>query len=184
MKKEKLIIGVLLLVIVALLIEDSITAEESASEEAMEVVDSETAPTSPIKSLTAGDDMSTVLSFFQEAGNYFVSTLQNKKPRVRAVALYGVSEGKLILATAKGKAFYQQLMAHPQIEVLAYNGENYSTARLSGKIVFEKDMDTITKIRDGSDLLSKFYAGDKLKSLAVYYLQPQEAILYGGAWKK
>ena len=88
--------------------------------------------------------MEKVCDFLTKAGTFYFLTTADGKPRGRPFGVYGVKDGKLVLATGTHKACYREMLANPNVEVVATCGMTFmridGTAEPFDDAEFEKDM--------------------------------------------
>ena len=76
-----------------------------------------------------------VYQFLEEAGTYYLATVEGDQPRVRAFGTQLLYEGKLYIQTGKIKPVSKQIKANPKVEICAF--KNGQWMRLAG--VLEED---------------------------------------------
>ena len=76
-----------------------------------------------------------VYEFLEEAGTYYLATVEGDQPRVRAFGTQLLYEGKLYIQTGKIKPVSKQIKANPKVEICAFKDGQW--LRLSG--VLEED---------------------------------------------
>ena len=76
-----------------------------------------------------------VYQFLEEAGTYYLATVEGDQPRVRAFGTALLYEGKLYIQTGKIKPVSKQIKANPKVEICAFKDGQWM--RLSG--VLEED---------------------------------------------
>lgn len=65
-------------------------------------------------------DLKQVEQFLNDAGVYFLATLDGDQPRVRPFGTAHLFEGRLYIQTGKVKAVSRQLHANPKAELCAF----------------------------------------------------------------
>ena len=64
--------------------------------------------------------MEKVCNFLQEAGVYYLATVEGDQPRVRPFGTAHIFDGKLYIQTGKVKPVSAQLAANPKAEICAF----------------------------------------------------------------
>ena len=118
--------------------------------------------------------MKEVLDFLNQAGVYYLATVEGDQPRVRPIGFVMEYDGKLMFSTSNQKAMYRQLIANPKVEIACYDGAG-KTLRISGKAVFATSDATQAQALELMPMLKNMYSvGDGL--LEIYYLEEAKAI--------
>jgi uncharacterized pyridoxamine 5'-phosphate oxidase family protein len=129
------------------------------------------------KSITNGGlFMNEVLSFFNECGVFFVSTVDGDQPRVRPFSFAMEYEGKLCFATSNQKPVYTQLMNNPNVEISA-SSKDARWLRLSGKAVFCTSKESKQKALEVMPMLKSMYSPDDT-IFEIFYLENAVANFY------
>ena len=108
------------------------------------------------------------LEFLRNMKSVSIATVNNNKPEVRIVDVMLHEDDKLYFLTARGKPYYKQLKANPEIAIVAMD-ENYVTVRAKGKIEFV-DESFLDKIFDENPVMNHLYPGDTRKILEAFCL--------------
>ena len=84
--------------------------------------------------------MSRVFDYFDEAGVFYMATIDNGRPKVRPLALRLFMDGKIIFAVGDFKDVYRQMLADPHVEIAATKPDfSGHWIRYTGRAVFETD---------------------------------------------
>ena len=83
------------------------------------------------------DNLERVCSFLDEAGTYYLATVEGDQPRVRPFGAVALFEGRLYIITGKVKAVSKQLEANPKAELCAFHGGRW--LRVAGELVNDDD---------------------------------------------
>lgn len=81
------------------------------------------------------ENIERVYQFLEEAGTYYLATMEGDQPRVRPFGTALLYEGKLYIQTGKIKPVSKQIKANPKVEICAFKDGQW--LRLSG--VLEED---------------------------------------------
>ncbi|MDF2802156.1 MAG: NimC/NimA family protein [Anaerocolumna sp.] len=77
--------------------------------------------------------MNKAASFLNECKIFYISTIEDDKPRVRPFGAIMEWENRTYICTNNKKDFYKQIQKNPNFEISATNGGSW--IRLSGKLV-------------------------------------------------
>lgn len=101
--------------------------------------------------------------FYDEAGGFFLSTVDGDIPRCRPLGLQRLYEGEIYYGIGNFKKVYQQMQVNPRVEIVALKGMTW--ARVNGTAVFDSDDIPILEEIMKTFPLKKLYAenGWKLK---------------------
>lgn len=112
--------------------------------------------------------MNEVYDFLKKCGTYFLATDENGQPRVRPFGTIDLYHDKLYIQTGKSKKVASQLKANHQIEISAFNGQEWirvtAEAVLDDNIAAQEHM-----LAAYPSLQARYKAGDG--NTEVYYLQ-------------
>lgn len=114
------------------------------------------------------------LKFLQDNKTFFIATIEDGKPRVRPFGLVLEHDGKLWFGTANTKAVYRQIKSNPNVEISA-TSPKADWIRVSGKAVFEPNLDVKRKAFEWLPMLSNLYKGLEDPTFEVFYLVDAEA---------
>jgi len=105
-----------------------------------------------------------------------LATVGNGRPHVRPWGFMLEQDGKLWFCTANTKEVFRQLQANPIIEFTATSPE-FVTVRVSGEIIFSKDLEIKKKIIEKNDLVKSIYKTPNNPIFEVFYLEHGQAIM-------
>lgn len=69
--------------------------------------------------------MKETFEFLKNTKTYFISTIDNNKPRVRPFGTIDLLEDKLYIQTGKKKDVYKQIKQNNNVEICAFNGNEW-----------------------------------------------------------
>ena len=75
--------------------------------------------------------------FYDEAVDFFLSTVDGDTPRCRPLGLQRLYEGEIYYGIGDFKKVYQQLQVNPRVEIVALKGMTW--VRVNGTAVFDSD---------------------------------------------
>lgn len=75
--------------------------------------------------------------FYDEAGGFFLSTVDGDIPRCRPLGLQRLYEGEIYYGIGDFKNVYRQMQVNPRVEIVALKGMTW--VRVNGTAVFDSD---------------------------------------------
>lgn len=75
-----------------------------------------------------------IIDFISNNPVFYLATVEEKMPHVRAMMLYKADEEGIFFTTGKNKDLYKQLTVNPNIEMCFYNPEKNVQIRISGEV--------------------------------------------------
>ena len=113
------------------------------------------------------ENLERIYKFLEEAGTYYLATVEGDQPRVRPFGTALLYEGKLYIQTGKIKAVSKQIKANPKVEICAF--KDGSWIRLSG-ILEEDDRREVKKaMLDKMPTLRAMYNEDDGNTEMLYF---------------
>lgn len=94
--------------------------------------------------------------FLNDAGIFYLSTVEGDKPRCRPLGLHVMIDGVLYFGIGDFKEVYKQLVKNPNAEIVALKGSTW--CRANGKAVFEKDFRIADIVLENSPLKGMYEA--------------------------
>ncbi|HNS20077.1 MAG TPA: pyridoxamine 5'-phosphate oxidase family protein [Sedimentisphaerales bacterium] len=114
--------------------------------------------------------MSVVANFLTRSQVQYLATIGlDDRPKVRPFQFMLEEGGRLYFCTSSQKPVFREMQKHPHVEFCA-SGENFSWLRLSGKVVFSKDISLKAKIQDGNPLVKSIYKTPDNPIFEIFYL--------------
>ena len=121
--------------------------------------------------------MKEIISRLQISGvQYFATISLDGKPKVRPFQFMFEVDGKLWFCTSNQKEVYKELQKQPWVELCA-SGEKMSWMRLSGKVVFENNLEMKEKVFEVSPLVKNIYKQADNPQFEVFYLDEAVAAI-------
>jgi len=121
--------------------------------------------------------MNEVVTFLRDNPvQYFATIGLDGKPKVRPFQFMLENNGKLFFCTSNQKDVYQQVAKQPYVEVCIAS-PSFAWIRLSGKVVFSKDMEIKRKIIDTSELVKSIYKTADNSAFEIFYLDEAKAVI-------
>lgn len=108
-----------------------------------------------------------VYQFLNEAGTYYLATVDGDQPRVRPFGTALLRGGRLYIQTGKVKDVSKQIAANPKVEVCAFlNGK---WIRIAGELVNDDDHDVKVAMLDKMPQLKGMYSADDDNMQMLYF---------------
>ncbi len=82
--------------------------------------------------------MSKLNDFLNEAGVFYLATVDGDQPKLRPLGAHFEFDGKEMFGVGDFKAVYRQLLANPKVEIVATHPDG-KWLRYTGRVVFETD---------------------------------------------
>ncbi|MCR5255203.1 MAG: pyridoxamine 5'-phosphate oxidase family protein [Acetatifactor sp.] len=108
-----------------------------------------------------------VAKFLEEAGTYFLATVDGDQPRVRPFGTVLVNDGKLYIQTGKVKDVSKQIAANPKIEISASKGSEW--IRITGELVNDDNREVKVKMLEKMPGLAGMYSPDDDNMQMLYF---------------
>ena len=108
-----------------------------------------------------------VHDYLNETGIFYLSTIEGDHPKSRPMGVHLLIDGQLYFAVGNFKNTYPQMLANPNIEIVAAKKPDW--IRIFGKAVFEKDTTIADDLMAKNPGLSRIYYGDR--KLMIFHLE-------------
>ena len=108
-----------------------------------------------------------VYNFLNEAGVYYLATVEGDQPRVRPFGTINIFEGKLYIQTGKVKPVSKQIAADPKVELSCFDGTTW--LRLSGTLVNDDRIEPKIDMLVHFPELKSIYAADDDNTQVLYF---------------
>lgn len=114
------------------------------------------------------ENIKRVCDFLDETKCYFLATVDDNKPRVRAFGTNIIHDGKLYIQTGKGKNVANQILNNPNVEICAFNGIKW--LRVSGELANDNNHDVKVAMLEKMPELKNMYNADD-DSMEMFYFK-------------
>lgn len=114
--------------------------------------------------------MSKINDFLNEAGTFFLATVDGNQPKLRPLGLHFEMDGKVLFGIGDFKEVYKQLVANPLTEIVACK-TNGHWMRYTGKAVFETDPKYAEAALEGAPHLKNIYNEKTGYKMAVFHIE-------------
>lgn len=115
-----------------------------------------------------------VCQFLDEAGTYYLATVEGDQPRVRPFGTALVYDGKLYIQTGKVKDVSKQLAANPKAEICAFTGGKWM--RICGELVNDDSRDVKVAMLEKMPSLKAMYSADDDNTQVLYFKNAKATI--------
>jgi uncharacterized pyridoxamine 5'-phosphate oxidase family protein len=120
-------------------------------------------------------NMERVAKFLNDAGTFYLATVDGDQPRVRPFGTAHIFEGKLYIQTGKVKNVSKQLHANPKAEACVFKDGTW--LRISGELISDDRREALTAMLDAYPDLRNMYSEDD-GNTEVFYFQNATATFY------
>ena len=117
--------------------------------------------------------MERVAKFLQEAGTYYLATVDGDQPRVRPFGTINIFDGKLYIQTGKVKPVSKQLHTNPKAEICAF--KDGAWLRVSGELIEDDRREARESMLNAYPELRNMYSEDD-GNTEVFYFQNATAV--------
>lgn len=111
--------------------------------------------------------MKEVMEFIKEAGVYFLSTIDEDKPRVRPFGTLEIFEDHLYIQTGKNKDVFKQIEKNNNVELSAYKDGRW--IRVSGKLIIDDRVEAKKYMLDQNPSLRSMYDENDNNTIVLYF---------------
>lgn len=108
-----------------------------------------------------------VCQFLDEAGTYYLATVEGDQPRVRPFGTALVYGDKLYIQTGKVKSVSKQLTANPKAEICAFKDGKW--VRVAGELVNDDDRAVKVAMLEKMPSLKGMYSADDDNMQMLYF---------------
>jgi len=121
--------------------------------------------------------VSVVSDFLTRSQVQYLATIGlDDRPKVRPFQFMLEEGARLYFCTSNQKPVFHEMRKHPHVEFCA-SGENFSWLRLSGKVVFLKNLSLKAKIQEGNPLVKSIYKTPDNPIFEIFYLDEAVATI-------
>ena len=119
--------------------------------------------------------MKEVLQFLQDAGVFYIATMDGDQPRVRPFGAINEFEGKIYIITSNEKDVYKQMQKNPKVEISGMNKEG-KWIRLSCEVVRDDRTEAKKSMLDANPSLRAMYSEEDGKMEVLYFKNAKAVI--------
>ena len=114
-----------------------------------------------------------VYYYLNDAGTYYLATMDGDKPRVRPFGTILLDDGKLYIQTGKAKDVSKQIAENPFVEISA-SMNNGTWIRIAAELVEDDNHDVKEKMLEKMPSLKAMYSADD-DNMQMFYLKDATA---------
>ena len=119
--------------------------------------------------------MSKINDFLNEAGIFFLATVNGDKPALRPLGLHMEADGKVLFGIGDFKDVYKQLTVNPNVEIVAAKQDGH-WLRYSGKAVFETDEKYAAAALESAPHLKSIYNEETGHKMMMFHIEDARAV--------
>jgi uncharacterized pyridoxamine 5'-phosphate oxidase family protein len=108
-----------------------------------------------------------VYEFLKECGTYYIATIDEDKPRVRAFGTINIFEEKLYIQTGKSKNVFKQIEKNNNVEICAFKDGKW--IRVEAKLIRDESRDAKVSMLEANPVLKKMYSADDDNTEVLYF---------------
>ena len=112
------------------------------------------------------EGMEKVYRFLDEAGTYYLATVEGDQPRVRPFGTILLYEGKLYIQTGKVKDVSKQLAANPKAEICAFKDDKW--LRVACELINDDNREAKVAMLEKMPSLKAMYSADDDNTQVLY----------------
>ncbi len=119
--------------------------------------------------------MEEIKEFLKKCGVYYLSTIDNGKPRVRPFGTIEIYDNHLYIQTGKSKDVSKQININPNVELCGFIDGKW--IRVSGKLISDDRIEAKKYMLDNNPSLRSMY-NEYDSNTEVLYFESGKAIIY------
>ena len=100
--------------------------------------------------------MNKVTEFLIQSGTFYLSTVENDKPRVRPFGAVAEFDGKVYICTNNQKNVFKQILANPNVEISSVTDDKW--IRLEGTLIVDERVEAKQAMLEAKPSLKNFYS--------------------------
>ena len=108
-----------------------------------------------------------ICTFLEEAGTYYLATVEEDQPRVRPFGTVLLYEGRLYIQTGKIKSVSRQISANPKVEICAFKDGKW--LRLAGVLENDDNREPKVAMLEKMPSLKGMYSPDDGNMQMLYF---------------
>jgi len=123
------------------------------------------------------ENINEVKEYLDKAKIFYLSTVDGDKPKCRPFGFNMVYDGKLWFGAGTFKNCYKQMIANPNVEIVATDGRGF--LRYYGKAVFDDNPEIFEEACKAAPYIPKMYNDETGHKLGMFYLSDATAEFCG-----
>ena len=108
-----------------------------------------------------------ICTFLEEAGTYYLATIEEDQPRVRPFGTVLLYDGRLYIQTGKIKSVSRQISANPKVEICAFKDGKW--LRLAGVLENDDSREPKVAMLEKMPSLKGMYSPDDGNMQMLYF---------------
>ena len=123
--------------------------------------------------------MNKITEFLNQSGTFYLSTVENNKPRVRPFGAVAEFDGKIYICTNNQKNVFKQILANPNVEISSMAGDKW--IRLDGKLSTDERIEAKEAMLEANPSLKNMYSINDGIFEVLYFTEATAKIFSFGA---
>ncbi|MDO5485968.1 MAG: pyridoxamine 5'-phosphate oxidase family protein [Sarcina sp.] len=119
--------------------------------------------------------MSKIHDFLNEAGVFFLATVDGDQPKLRPLGFHMEMEGKEMFGVGDFKDVYKQMTVNPKVEIVAAKPDGH-WLRYTGRVVFDTDPKYEAAGLEVMPMLKDIYNEKTGHKMMVFHLEDATAV--------
>ena len=119
--------------------------------------------------------MSKINDFLNDAGVFYLATVDGDQPKLRPLGAHMEMDDKVIFGVGDFKNVYKQMVANPKVEIAACKQDGH-WMRYTGKAVFETDAKYAEAMLDGAPHLRNIYNDQTGHKMMCIHIEDATAV--------
>lgn len=119
--------------------------------------------------------MSRINDFLNEAGVFYLATVDGDKPRLRPLGAHLEMDDKVIFGVGDFKNVYKQMIANSNVEIVACKQDGH-WMRYTGAAAFETDNKYAEAMLDGAPHLRSIYNEQTGNKMMCFHIENATAV--------
>ena len=119
--------------------------------------------------------MSRLNDFLDQAGIFFLATVDGDQPKLRPLGAHIEKDGKEYFTVGDFKPVYRQMVSNPKVEISAFVPKDMKWLRYTGKAVFTDDDAVREQVFEKLPHLRKAYAPETGRKMMIFTLEEATA---------
>lgn len=119
--------------------------------------------------------MGKINDYLNDAGVFYLATVDGDKPKVRPLGAHMEMDGMVIFGVGDFKNVYRQMVANPYVEIAACKDGGH-WLRYTGKAVFETDPKYAEAMLNGAPYLRSIYNEETGNKMMCFHIEDATAV--------
>ena len=119
--------------------------------------------------------MNRIHEFINEAGLFYLATVDGNQPKLRPLGAHINYNGKEYFTVGDFKNVYRQMVNNPLVEIVAYTPNDRKWLRYTGEVKFEDNEEVKEKILEELPHLRQAYSKESGRKMMIFTLENAKA---------